>query len=88
MSKIYIVTHRCGPDLFTPEIFKTKEEADERAKEIIYDVAINDYDGESDNPDWSELEEWAEENDYILTDTYYWRGYNDSTEILVTEHII
>lgn len=88
MSKIYIVSQRYGPDLSAPEIFKTKKEADERAEEIIYDAAMDDYDGESDDPDWSELEEWAKENDYMLTGTYYWKGYDDSTEVLVTEHII
>jgi len=86
--KIYIVTQRYGTEMVEPEIFKTMEEAENYAEEIIYDAAMNDYDGESDHPTWEELQNWAEENGLNLDEHYYWNGSYDTSEVMVTEHEI
>ena len=83
--KIYIVTSRCGTEMLEPVAFMTRKEADDYAQSIILDAVFNEYDGDSDNPDWSTLESWATENGYELWENYFWSGWDDATETDVTE---
>ena len=93
--KRWIVTARCGVEMFRPMVFKTKEEAEQDAYEFVYGRAEEEY---REDQYWDEdeeddktpipmetLEAWAEEKCYELYEYYYWDGGNDAYEAEITE---
>ena len=92
--KIYIVSGRIDTDILFPRVFKTKEEAEQEVKDIIYEAARQFYEYEADaeeNPSWEALEEWANDNGYefsFLEDRGVFYEGSEYTEAMITEHEI
>lgn len=93
--KIYIVSGRIDTDILFPRVFKTKEEAEQEVKDIIYEAARQFYEYDEadaeENPSWETLEEWADNNGYEF-EYYEDRGVfyegSEYTEVEITEHEI
>lgn len=93
--KIYIVSGRIDTDVLFPRVFKTREEAEQEVKDIIYEAARQFYEYDEadaeENPNWEMLEEWADNNGYEF-EYYEYRGVfyegSEYTEAMITEHEI
>ncbi len=86
--KIYIVSARYCTELEPAMAFKEKKEAESCAHNYIYAGARQEYEREnyeSDNPTDKELDEWADNNDYVLHDYYFWDGNDEVFEANITE---
>jgi hypothetical protein len=94
--KIYIVSGRIDTDVLYPRVFKTREEAEQEVKDIIFEAARQCYqyeDDAEDNPDWGTLENWACENGYefyfeFLENRGVFYDGREYTEAEITEHEI
>lgn len=88
--KIYILSYRCGVDMFEPEVFHTEKEANDAADKIMEEVLRDAYDWEDDGDNdasdmtFEELVKWAEDSGYG-DERFFWTGYDDATALMVTE---
>ena len=85
--KIYILSHRFGTKMYKPLVFKTEEEANEAADNIMEDILREAYHWAEDSDadmTFGELVKWAEASG-SGDSRYFWDGDNDATEIMITE---
>ena len=86
--KIYILSHRFGTEMYKPLVFKTEEEANEAADNIMEDILREAYnwneDSDADNMTFGELVKWAEDSGNGDA-RYFWDGGNDATDIMITK---
>ena len=84
---IYILSHRFGTEMYKPIVFKTEEEANEAADNIMEDILSEAYHWAEDSDadmTFGELVKWAEDSG-SGDSRYFWDGDNDATEIMITE---
>lgn len=85
--KIYILSYRCGVEMFEPEVFHTEKEANDAADKIMEEVLRNAYEGHvgsAKKKTFKYLVKWADDSGYG-GDRFFWTGYDDATELMVTE---
>ena len=86
--KIYIVTARCGEDMASPVVFKSRKDADEYTDNYILNYVREVYwgnTGGSLHAEKATLYKWADENGYVFSEDYFWDGFHDAVEADVTE---
>ena len=92
--KTYIVSGRIDTNVLFIRVFKTREEAEQEVKDIIYESARQCYqyeDDAEDNPDWGTIETWAEDNGYefdFSEDRGVFYSGSKYTKADITEHIV
>ena len=88
MSKKYIASYRIGTDLLAPRVFGTREEAEKAAEDFLRDACLEAWNGiETDDApeNIEELMEWAEDNGFVYSDSFFWDGSGDGYEALIAE---
>ena len=95
--KVYVVSRRCGCELLDPFVSVDEQDAYDKAADFLYEAALNAWESRyisdisevnEEPPDYENMQEWAEEQGYLFSDSFFWDGSRDGYEVYVTKHTI
>ena len=95
--KVYVVSKRRGCELLDPFVSTDEPDAYDEAAGFLYEAALyawesryisDELDTEEEPPDYENMQEWAEEQGYVFSDSFFWDGSGDGYEVYVTKHTI